>query len=142
MTARAVYERALAFINERDGKGTFQSDIQDFEKNAPEVINSCVTLLLYDESIIEKKPIRELEEKLEAVTALDSEVPLHISLCSGVLPYLLASMLIAEEDKERADYFYNLFKDSENRMVKSYSSAHHTKVRDVYGGNRSGEELC
>ncbi len=142
MTARAVYERALSLINERDAKGAYHSDIQDFEENADELINSLVTLLIADESIVTKVPIRELEEKLEKVTSLDSEVPLHISLCSGVLPYLLASVLISEEDSGRADYFYNLFKEAESRVVRGFCSAHHTSVIDVYGGRVSGKELC
>ena len=31
MTARQVYRRALAFINERDGSGAYHADVSDFE---------------------------------------------------------------------------------------------------------------
>lgn len=141
MTARAVYERALSLINERDGKGEFHGDIKDFEKNAPEVINSLVTLLLPDESIILNKPIRELEGKIEKVTDLDSEIPLHISLLSGVMPYLLASTLISEEDSQRADYFYSLYKNARVSVVKGYATLNRSKIRDVYGGKVNGTDF-
>ena len=141
MTARKVYERALTLINERDGEGEFHSDIKDFEKNAPEIINSLTTLLLPVESVILNKPIRELEDKIEKVSDLDSPIPLHKSLLSSVMPYLLASTLISEEDSVRADYFYNLYKDARESILRSYASCKRSKIRDVYGGKMNGEEF-
>ena len=46
MTARQVYKRALALINERDGSGEYHADVSDFEHNAPEILNTLITLLL------------------------------------------------------------------------------------------------
>ena len=132
MTARQVYERALSLINERDGRGEYHSDVKDFEENAPQLINSLITLLLPTQRIIEKKGIREEGFDFEAVSSLDDEVPLHRALSSGVLPFALASLLIIEEDVARADYFYKLFRDSEARVAESYASGSHGSIKNVY----------
>lgn len=132
MTARQVYQRALAFINERDGSGAYHADVSDFELNAPEILNTAITLLLPAQSIIEGKKIRELDISLESIKTLDDEIPLHYALSSGVLPFYLASVIILEEDRERADYFFKLFKESEERVLKGYSNLNHTSIKNVY----------
>lgn len=132
MTARQVYKRALALINERDGSGAYHSDVNDFELNAPEIINTVITLLLPSQSIIEGKKVRDLNIPLEAVKTLDDTVPLHEALASAVMPFYLASIIILEEDSQRSDYFFRLFRESEERIVRGYSQLTHSSVKNVY----------
>ncbi len=132
MTARQVYTRALSLINERDGVGAYHTDVTDFEKNAPEIINTIITLLLPSECIIRGKKIRDLDTPFEGIKALDDTIPLHDALTSGVMPFYLASVMILEEDSVRADYFMSLFRESEERVVKGYSVASHSSVKNVY----------
>lgn len=132
MTARQVYNRALSLINERDGVGNFHSDVTDFEKNAPEIINTIITLLLPSECIIRGKKIRDLDTPFETVKALDDTIPLHDALASGVMPFYLAAIMILEEDSTRADYFMTLYRESEDKVVRGYSTACHSSVKSVY----------
>ena len=132
MTARQVYKRALSLINERDDTGEYHADVNDFELNAPEIINTLITLLLPSQSIIEGKRLSDMDIFFEAVKTLDDTVPLHDALASGVMPFYLASIIILEEDRERSDYFHRLFKESEERVVKAYSTLKHTSVKNVY----------
>ncbi|MBQ7897995.1 MAG: hypothetical protein IJ323_06190 [Clostridia bacterium] len=132
MTARQVYTRALSFINERNGVGAYHTDVSDFEKNAPEIINTIITLLMPSECIIRGKKIRDLDTPFEEIKSLDDTIPLHDALSSGVMPFYLASIMILEEDRERANYFQQLFRESEERVVRLYSSALHTSVKNVY----------
>ena len=132
MKARQAYERALALINERDSGGAYHTDVADFEKNAPELINSIVTLLWVDECIVRNIAMREINWNFEPIRTLDDEIPLHEALASGVLPFALASFLILEEDSERADYFYRLYTNARSAVVSAFVSAEHGSVRDIY----------
>ncbi len=138
MTARQVYNRAIALINERSSGGAYHEDVEDFEKNAPEVMNSIITLLWPSQCIIEKKKLKALSWDFNPIGSMDDEIPLHISLASGPLPFALASFLLLEEDAQRADYFYTLFKKSEESVMKSFAYATHTKIRDIYSGDVNG----
>ena len=138
MTAREVYNRAIALINERNGGGAYHDDVEDFEKNAPEVMNSIITLLWPSQCIIEKKRLEALSWDFSPIGSMDDEIPLHIALASGPLPFALASFLLLEEDAQRADYFYSLFRKSEENVVKTLSYATHGKIRDVYSGEANG----
>ncbi len=132
MKARQAFDRALALINERDSGGAYHADVVDFEKNAPEIINSIVTLLWLDECIIRKISPRDFSWDFQPIRTLDDEIPLHEALASGVLPYAIASHLIFEEDSGRAEYFYSLFKNTRSEVVAAFASATHGSVVDVY----------
>lgn len=132
MKAKQAFERALALINERDSGGAYHSDVVDFEKNAPELINSIVTLLWLDECVLRRTAVSEISWDFQPVVSLEDEIPLHDALASGVLPFALASFLILEEDQSRADYFYRLYNNSREAVVKAFASAYHGTVKNVY----------
>ncbi len=132
MKARKIYERALALINERDGDGAYHADVRDFEKNAPEVMNSLISLLVCTDAVMKNKRVRESDLDYEGIKALDDEVPLHPALSSGVLPFALASLLVLEEDAERSSYFYKLFRDAEERLLSGFATGKRGPVVSVY----------
>ncbi len=132
MTAAQVYKRAMALINERDSGGAYHSDVSDFEHNAPELINSLVTLMWLDQCIIEERSVRDFAWDFEPITSLNDEIPLHESLVSGALPFGLASLLLLEEDSQRADYFYRLYVNARDSVVASFASTKRTSVQDIY----------
>lgn len=132
MKVREVYDRALAMINERDSGGAYHSDTADFEKNTPAILNSFIILLLSDDAMIRGNRVRDISFEVEPVTSMEDKIPLHASLASGVLPFALASFLILEEDKERADYFYRLYLDAKSRVVSSFVTARHRRIKNMY----------
>lgn len=132
MKARKVYERALALINERDGEGAYHADTRDFERNAPEVMNSLISLLVATDAVMKNKKVRENDGYYESISGLDDEVPLHPALSSGVLPFALASLLVLEEDAERSGYFYKLFRDAEQKLLSAFATGKRGSVVSVY----------
>lgn len=132
MKVREAYERALTLINERDSGGEYHDDVMDYEKNAPELVNSIVTLLWLDESIIRKIDVRDMGWDFPPMTTMEDEIPLHQALASGVLPYALASFMLLEEDGARAEYFYKLFSVARAEVTRAFASASHGSIRNVY----------
>lgn len=132
MKVRQAYERALALINERDSGGAYHSDVTDFEKNTPELVNSIITLLWLDECILRNISVKKIEWNFEPVKTMDDDIPLHDALSSGALPFALASLLILEEDAQRADYFWRIYNNARAEIVKTFASAWHSTVKDVY----------
>ena len=132
MKVRQVFDRAMALINERDSGGAYHSDVTDFEKNAPELVNTAVTLLWLDECVIRNTPVNEISWEFTPIVDMEDEIPLHDALASGVLPFALAAFLLLEEDHARAEYFYRLYSDARSRVVSSFASAHHGSVKNVY----------
>ena len=135
ITAREVYEKSLALINERDSEGAYQSDISDFEKNAPRIMSAILKMLMIDEASISGGSVEEGEfwEKSE-LSSLDCEIPLHPALAFGVFPFALAAALLFEEDRERAEFFFAEFRDAENKIVRGFVKGKRKSVTDVYSG--------
>ena len=131
MTGREVFEAALAVINERDSTGEYHEDVQDYEKNAPSLINLLISRLWADNCIVMGIDTRQWKYTDEKIKGLDDEIPLHPSFLF-TLSLALASLLIHEEDASRAAYYYTLFMDSRANLVSSFSHARKTGIRDVY----------
>lgn len=132
MKVRQAYERAMALINERDSGGEYHSDVMDFEKNTPELVNTAVTLLWLDDCVIREVPVRDISWSFQPVADMEDTIPLHDALASGVLPFLLASLLILEEDHSRAEYFYGLYTNARGRIMSAFATAHRGSVKNVY----------
>ena len=132
MKVREVYDRALAMINERDSGGAYHSDTADFEKNTPSILNSFIILLLSDDAMIRGNSVRDISYGVEPMASMEDEIPLHNALASGVLPFALASFLLLEEDKERADYFYRLYLEAKSRVVSAFATARHRRIKNMY----------
>lgn len=132
MKVRQAYERAMALINERDSGGDYHSDAVDFEKNAPELVNTAVTLLWPDDCVIREVPVRDISWDFKPVASMEDDIPLHDALASGVLPFALASFLVLEEDHARSEYFYGLYTDARSRIVSAFANARHGSVKNIY----------
>ena len=131
MTGRDAYEMALALLNERDGKGEYFSDTGDFEKNAPRLMSLALSRLWQDDCVVKGISPDRHSYCPERVTTLDFELPLHEATCT-LLPYLLACLLIREEDRERSEFLRSVFLDEEYRLISTFKKACHTSVVDVY----------
>lgn len=132
MKVRQVYDRAMALINERDSGGAYHSDTVDFEKNAPELVGSAVTLLWLDECVIRDVAVKDISWDFPPIRTMEDEIPLHEALATGVLPFALASFLLLEEDSGRSEHFYKLYVDARQRVVSSFVKAHHGRVQNIY----------
>jgi len=106
--------------------------VGDFEKNTPSLLNSLVILLLSDDAVIRGRGVRDISWEVEPLTTMEDSIPLHNALASGVLPFALASFLILEEDRARAEYFYRLYTEARSHVVKAFTSAEHGRIKNVY----------
>ncbi len=131
MTGREVFENALAVINERDSTGEYHEDVQDYEKNAPALINLLISRFWADDCVVKGIDTRHWRYTVQNIKGLDEEIPLHPSFLF-VMSLALASLLIHEEDSARAAYYYTLFQDARISLVSSFSHAKKTGIRDVY----------
>ncbi len=131
MTVREAYTMTLALINERDSEGDYFSDTSDFEKNLPSLVGLAVAGLWQDDCTVRGISPDCHGYAFEKITSLDCEIPLH-EATSALIPYLLASLLLREEDRERSEYYRTLFSEQEYKLLSTFKKARHTSVVDVY----------
>lgn len=131
MTVREAYKTALALINERDGEGTYFSDTEDFEKNLPSLVSLAIARVWQDDCTVRGIAPKSFSFVLEHPIGFDDEIPLHEATAS-LIPYLLASLLLCEEDRERSEFYKALFTEQEYKLVTAFKKARHTSVVDVY----------
>lgn len=131
MTGRAAYNASLALINERDSRGECREDILDYEKNAPELLNLIVSGLWSQDCLVRGMSVHSRCYPPEKISSLDDDLPLHEAVCT-LVPYILASMLIREEDSSRAEYFDGLFRRAESTLKSAFARAERQCIRDIY----------
>ena len=131
MTVREAYQMALALINERDSEGEYFSDTVDFEKNLPTLASIAVAGVWQDDCTVRGIAPDSHGFVFDRIESLDDELPLH-EATSSLLPYLLASLLLREEDRERSEYYRTLFTEQEYKLISAFKKARHTSVVDVY----------
>lgn len=131
MTARDLLERTLAIINERDSSGAV-GDIGDYEENSIELINTLCDMLWISNRILQESSAFHWQFAPSQLKSLDEEILLHPALCAPVLPFGLAYLLLLEEDRERAERYYVLFRQAETAALNYLSKSKRQPVRDVY----------
>ena len=131
MTGREVFEAALALINERDSRGEYHSDVSDYEENTPRLISLIVARVWGDDCLVRGIPVNHSSWTAERITSLDTPLPLHEAVCA-TLPYLLACLLILEEDRDRSEYFQGLYVEARRELIRNFSSAKRKSITDVY----------
>lgn len=129
--AREIFDMALALINERDSSGAYHSDVEDFEKNATSMITLLNQRLLYLQCHITGRDISNTTWD-RTITSLDDPLTLNDKILLHVMPYALASMLILEEDSQRSAYFYSLFKDAEEKVMREHKKGKRKSITNVY----------
>ncbi len=131
MTARQIYHRALALLQEQDSDGV-SYDTEAFRRAAPELINLLCVMLDDLDLKIKGKRFRENELLPREIKTEDDEVPLHPVILAGVMPLGLAFLLIAQEDAARASLFFNLFQKEKDLLYKRFQRAKRHSITRVY----------
>ena len=123
MTVLELYNTALALLNE---VGT---DAKDYPKLKLPYINLILAQCFVTENWIRR---RKGEELLDAVpqVAYDSDVLVYdAQFVRECLPYLLASMLAADEDRDLSSVYAKMFA----RLEDKYLTVFGEQITDVYG---------
>ena len=132
-TVQSVFDIAIRLMDEQNeaSGATDTADSKVYALRTPSLLNSLLDRCLpvsdtYRRSVDGSRPI------CPKVSAMDDQIQLDERLCTGVLPYGLAGLLLAEEDPGRADFFWQTFLE-QLRWAAEGLPAVEESVEDVYG---------
>ena len=105
MKAQDIYDITMALIDEMRNDGSVDyTSTKDYTARTPGILT-----ILQTEVIIELKKRGANVSSLDRITKMNQEVDLEDDICMGVLPYGLASRLLAQEDVSLSNDFSSLY---------------------------------
>lgn len=126
MTGRDIFERALDLCALRGESASLPDDVDDLKSRAVGLLNTLAgEYHALDERLFRAK------RRMVFLHGLEETVDMHDGICSAVLPYHLAALLIAEEDKELYTVLQYHANDAANRLLKDGTARRHYIV-EVY----------
>lgn len=129
MTGNDILERALDLcaLHSGDAETELRGDLQDLKARAPALLNVLIA---------ELTPLHERitgqETEICALRDMTGTVHLHPGICSSLLPFRLAALLIAEEDRELSDLLGEYARDARDALLRDGVAGRH-RIVEVYG---------
>ena len=127
MTGKDIFERALDLCALRGAGDSLPDDVGDLQARAVGLINTLASEL------------HALDERLRAgkcravhLHGLEETVDMHDGICAGVLPYRLAALFVAEEDRELSATLQSYAAEAAGRLLADGKTRRHSIV-EVYG---------
>ena len=138
-TVQEVFDIAIRLMdaqNESTGS-TDTADTKEYRLRTPSLLNSLLDRVYpasdtFHQSQPGRRPVCPKVETLSDTLDLDPRI------CTGVLPYGLAGLLLAEEDPARADFFWQTFLE-QLEAAKQAVPAEEGAVESLYGGIEFGQ---
>lgn len=132
-TVQEVFDIAIRLMdaqNESTGS-TDTADTKEYRLRAPSLLNSILDRAYpasdnYPGTVDGKRPI------CGKVSAMSDEIGLDERLCTGVLPYGLAGLLLTEENPTLANFFWQTFLEQLEAAMQGIPSGEGS-VEDCYG---------
>lgn len=129
MTGNDILERALDLCALHSGgvETELRGDLLDLKARAPALLNVLIAELtpLHERLTGQEAEVCALQDMTEAVH-------LHSGICGSLLPFRLAALLIAEEDRELSDLLDEYARDARAALLRDGRSARH-RIVEVYG---------
>lgn len=133
VTVQQVFDTAIRLMdaqNESTGS-TDTADTKEYRLRTPSLLNSILDRAYsasdnYPAALDGKRPI------CPKVTAMEDEIQLDEYLCTGILPYGLAGLLLTEENPTLANFFWQTFLE-QLEAAKRALPAGEDSIEDVYG---------
>ena len=133
-TVRSVFDIAIHLMDAQNAAtgGTDTADTREYALRTPSLINSLLDRVyrFSDTFAAGEKGKRGVCRK---VSAMEDVLDLDEGICTAVLPYGLAALLLSEENPSLANFFYGTFV-TELREFGVALAAEIEPVEDVYGG--------
>ena len=137
-TVQDIFDIAIWLIDaQRESTGsTKTADTKEYELRTPSLLNSILdraypasdTYAAAQEAAGPgKRPV------CQKVSAMSDTVDMDERLCTGVLPYGLAGLLLTEENPTLAELFWQTFLEQLDAAMRSLPSEI-GDIEDVYGG--------
>lgn len=139
-TVQDVFDIAIRLMdaqNESTGS-TETADTKEYQLRAPSLLNSILDRAYpasdnWPEPTGGKRPICPKVEAMTDVIDLDERI------CSGILPYGLAGLLLTEENPVLANFFWQTFLEQLEEAKRGVPSGIDS-IEDVYGFMRDSLE--
>lgn len=136
-TVQDVFDIAIRLIDEQNEStgATRTADTKEYELRTPSLLNSILDRAYpasdtYSANTGFCGGLRPICRKVSSMT---DTLDMDERICTGVLPYGLAGLLLAKEDPTLADFFWQTFLEQLNEAMRSLPSEIED-VEDVYGG--------
>ena len=133
-TVQSVFDIAIRLMDAQNAAtgGTDTADTREYALRTPSLLNSLLDRVYrfsdtYAAEETGKRPV------CPKVTAMTDTLHLDEGLCTAVLPYGLAALLLSEENPALANFFHATFL-TELREFGGALAAEFEPIEDVYGG--------
>lgn len=137
-TVQDVFDIAVRLMdaqNESTG-ATDTADTKEYRLRTPSLVNSLLDRV-YPASDTYRAAGKGLRPVCRKVSAMEDTLDLDERLCTGVLPYGLAGLLLTEENPSLANFFYQTFLE-QLAEARAGLSAEIEDIEDAYGGLEYG----
>ena len=133
-TVQSVFDIAIHLMDAQNAAtgGTDTADTREYALRTPALLNSLLDRVypFSDTFAPAEGGKRALCPK---VSAMEDALDLDEGLCTGVLPYGLAALLLSEENPALANFFHATFM-TQLRAFGAALTAEFEPIEDVYGG--------
>lgn len=132
-TVQTVFDIAIRLMdaqNESTGS-TETADTKEYKLRTPSLLNSILDRAYpasdnWPEAADRKRPI------CPKISAMTDEIDLDERICTGILPYGLAGLLLTEENRVLSNFFWQTFLEQLEEAKRGIPSGIDS-VEDVYG---------
>ena len=134
-----VFDKAIQLMDEQN-EATGSTDTTDTKPYRVKAVGICNTLLgfVYPASDTYKVSAEGKRPICAAAETMESELDLDDFICASVLPWGMAAQFVLDDDKEKANFFWQTFLE-QIEAAKRGIPAPIGEVEDVYGGIEHGE---
>lgn len=132
-TVQDVYDIAIRLMdaqNESTGS-TDTADTKEYQVRTPSLLNSILDRA-YPASDNWPKDVSDKRPVCPKVFSMTDPIELDERLCTGVLPYGLAGLLLTEENPTLADFFWQTFLE-QLEAAKRGTPSGIDSIEDCYG---------
>lgn len=132
MRAQTIYDITMSLMDERKNDGSVDvNSTKDYLARTPGILT-----ILQTEIIMELKRVGAKVNSLDEVKNMTTDIDLEDDICFGIIPYGLASRLLAQEDTTLSNYFSSLYDSSFARYLTQFKQlAKQIDREDVYGAD-------
>lgn len=127
MTGKDIYDLAVHLLGVKNSDGTDNPDCDDFVSRAPAIIN----ILLAETQRLDRSLRSDRNARMIPLSSLDDSLRCHELIAYGLLPFGLASLLIADEDYELSRSLYDRYLINLKDIKESVTAITH-QISDCY----------
>ena len=127
MTGKEIYDLALLLIGCKNSDGSDNADCDDFLSRSCGIIN----ILLAENLRLDRALKGQPDAAAESISSLSVPVGCHPLLARAVLPYALASLLVADEDAELSRKLQESCLLNKSQLLASVKGLRH-EIEDCY----------